>query len=90
MMYSRKCIVSGQICPVEQLIRFALFKDGTIKVEKATKLGGRGAYCKNEPEIIEQLFKRKLLNRAFKRNINPNIYEALKQEVASNGKTQKT
>ena len=80
-MYTRKCIVTNQILPVDQLIRFVKTKDGLIKIEKKTKLLGRGAYCLNNLESINELFKKKLLNRSFKTNISNEVYEKLKKEV---------
>ena len=80
-MYTRKCIVTNQILPVDQLIRFVKTKDGLIKVEKKTILLGRGAYCLNNLESINELFKKKLLNRSFKTNISNEVYEKLKKEV---------
>lgn len=80
-MYNRKCIVTNTILPVEQLIRFVLLKNGTIVFQKNKKIQGRGAYCLNDANVIDQLFKKKLLNRSFKMNISNNIYEKLRKEV---------
>lgn len=89
MYYSRKCIVSNQIYPVEKLIRFVKLQDGKIVVQFDQKIAGRGAYCLNDPLIIEQLFKRKLLNHSFKTNISNEVYLKLKEEVEVYVKKQK-
>ena len=86
--YSRKCIVTGQILPVYQLLRFVLQRDGTIRFQHGPKLPGRGAYCQNHPLVVEELFRRKLLNRSFKTNISINTYEQLKEEVRNHGPNQ--
>lgn len=80
-MYSRKCIVTSEIVPINNLIRFVLLKNGEIKLQKESKIYGRGAYCKNDNEIINILFERKLLNKSFKTNINPIVYKELRKEV---------
>lgn len=80
-MYSRKCIVTSKILPVDRLIKFVLSKDGIIKLEKDKKLLGRGAYCIKDEQIINILFERKLLNKSFKTNINMQTYNELKKEV---------
>lgn len=87
-MYSRKCIVTNQILSVDKLIRFVKTKDGLIKIEKKTKLLGRGAYCLNNIESINELFKKKLLNRSFKTNISNDVYQELKKEVEDYVKNQ--
>ncbi len=86
---SRKCIVTGQIIPIEKLIRFVLLEDGTIALEKDKKIYGRGSYCLKNEETINELFKRKLLNRSFKRNIPIDTYNELRKDVNEYVKKQK-
>ena len=80
-MISRKCIVTGKILPINQLIKFVLLKD--------KKIYGRGAYCTNDPKIIDDLFKKKYLNKSFKQNILPEIYNQLREEVDKYVKNKK-
>lgn len=80
-MITRKCIVTGKISPINELIRFVLKKDGTIHLEKNEKILGRGAYCLKDDEVIDILFKKKFLNKTFKRNVPLNVYEQLRKEV---------
>lgn len=87
-MYSRKCIVTSEVVPVNKLIRFVLLKDGTIVLEKESRIYGRGAYCKNDVNIINILFERKLLNKSFKTNISSTTYKMLWMEVEEYVKKQ--
>lgn len=80
-MISRKCIVTGKIVPINQLIRFVIKKDGSILLEKKEKIYGRGAYCLKDKSIIDELFKRRILNKSFKTNISSQIYDELRKEV---------
>lgn len=80
-MVTRKCIVTGKIVPINQLIRFVLLKNQLIVLEKDKKILGRGAYCLNQEEVINELFRRRILNKSFKRNILPEVYEHLRKEV---------
>lgn len=80
-IYNRKCIVTGQILPVNELIKFVLLKDGTIILDKDKKIKGRGAYCKNDFQTVSILFEKRLLNRSFKKNISINTYEQLRKEI---------
>lgn len=81
MIIKRKCIVTGKIVPIDNLIRFVLLKSGDIVFEKDKKILGRGAYCLNSNEAIEVLFRKKILNKSFKKNISHEKYESLKKEV---------
>ncbi len=80
-MITRKCIITGKIVPVNNLIRFVLCKNGSIKLQTSKKIWGRGAYCLKDEEVIETLFKKRTLNKSFKRNISTEIYNELRKEV---------
>ena len=80
-MISRKCIVTGKIVSIDNLLRFVLSKDGTIKLQKEKKILGRGAYCLKDDEVIETLFKKRTLNKSFKTNIPIETYNELRKEV---------
>ncbi|MBD5423378.1 MAG: DUF448 domain-containing protein [Mycoplasma sp.] len=80
-MISRKCIVTGKIYPTCKLIRFVMLKDKSIVLEKDIKVLGRGAYCLKEDKVIEELFRKKSLNKSFKMNILPETYNTLRKEV---------
>jgi len=49
-----------------------------VSIDKENKNEGRGAYlCKNK-SCFEKALKTQVLNRAYKRQIDKNIYEELK------------
>lgn len=51
--------------------------NGKFVLDLSQKLGGRGAYiCKNK-DCISTTIKKKQLNRAFKTNVDSEIYEKL-------------
>ncbi|WP_237077116.1 YlxR family protein [Mycoplasma phocoenae] len=79
----RKCSVTGNSYPKNELIRFAKDKNNQIKFDPDHKLGGRGGYCKNNAETIEIFFKKKLLNKAFRTNIENKVHEEMKEEVSA-------
>ncbi|WP_045433915.1 YlxR family protein [Metamycoplasma canadense] len=78
--YSRKSVVDGKIYPISQLIRFAKV-DNNFYFDPNLELKGRGAYCLNNLEQINTFFKKHLLNKAFKQNINQEIHTKLRNEV---------
>ncbi len=78
MIKVRSCIACRQKKHKTDLIRFVKSKDGVITLDKNQKLFGRSAYVCNCDECIKKLVDKKLLNRAFKCNIRPEIYENLR------------
>ena len=63
------------------MIRVVRTKDGNYLVNSNAQ--GRGAYIKNDSALIEQLNKKKLLNRTFKTNVPAEVYELLTKEMES-------
>lgn len=81
----RMCLVCKQMMPKEKLIRVVKSKQGEILIDLTGKMDGRGAYiCKNE-ECYSKIKKQKVLNRAFRVDVNDEIYQKL-SEVLSGDK----
>ncbi|MDZ7293170.1 YlxR family protein [Mycoplasmopsis pulmonis] len=79
---TRKCIVTGKIYSVSQLLRFYKFNDKVeLQLGSSNKKIGRGAYVLFEKEKIDYLFQKRLLNRSFKKNISNHEYDYLKEQV---------
>lgn len=56
-------------------------QDNNVCIDKSYSINGRSAYvCKNE-ECINKCIKNKLLNRAFKQNIDEQVYLSLKENI---------
>lgn len=80
----RMCIVCRTMQDKRNLTRIVKDKEGNIFVDETGKKNGRGAYvCKNE-ECLNKLLKQKSLNKAFKTNVNDEIYQKLKEEIVGN------
>ncbi|WP_412031776.1 YlxR family protein [Metamycoplasma buccale] len=79
--YFRKSISDNNVYPINLLVRFAKDKEGSIIFDPDGVKLGRGAYCLKNQEDLEMVFKKRLLNKAFKQNISPSIYEYLWNEV---------
>ncbi|WP_226578858.1 RNase P modulator RnpM [Halobacillus litoralis] len=77
----RKCIVTQEMVPKQQLIRVVRNKDGEVFVDDTGKKNGRGAYLSKDLEVIEQAEKQQILNRHLKANVDRDIYEELKAKV---------
>ncbi|ADE19862.1 conserved hypothetical protein [Mycoplasma crocodyli MP145] len=80
--YSRKCVVTNKIFPIDELIRFDYNKienKVTLDLEKNKK--GRGCYLLNNQELWTIFFSKKCLNRSFKTNLSSKDYEVLYKEL---------
>ncbi|MFD1360373.1 RNase P modulator RnpM [Lentibacillus salinarum] len=80
----RKCVVTNEMKPKKELIRIVRNKEGEVFVDPTGKKNGRGAYLTNDPTVIEKAEKTGVLNRQLDADIDPLVYEELKQFVAGN------
>ena len=76
----RQCIVCRQSKPKKELIRIVRTSDNDFSVDKTGKLNGRGSYICNSEECLNNLVKQKVLNKAFKTNVEKEVYEKLKEQ----------
>lgn len=83
---TRTCIACKQQNDKKNLLRIVKTEDGAV-LDKTGKSNGRGAYICNDIKCIEKCIKSKALNRAFSTNIQPNVYEKLKEDFLA-GKNQ--
>lgn len=77
----RKCIVTNDMKPKEDLIRIVRNKEGNIFVDPLGKQNGRGAYLTKDLKVIDKAMKTGVLNQQFKTKVSDNIYEDLKNVV---------
>lgn len=77
----RKCVVTGEMLPKQQLIRIVRNKQGEVSIDLTGKLNGRGAYLSKELSVIEQAEESKILNSHLKVPIDKSIYVQLKKIV---------
>lgn len=81
----RKCIVTNEMKPKKELIRIVRNKDGEIFVDETGKKNGRGAYLSKDLNVIEKAEKNNILNRHLNTQVDPSVFDELKQIVI--GKT---
>lgn len=75
----RMCVVCRQMKDKSQLLRVNKTKDGRVCIDLSGKQDGRGAYiCKNG-DCLDKLDKNKAFNRAYKSQVDNDIYESLKK-----------
>ncbi|MBR4270977.1 MAG: YlxR family protein [Clostridia bacterium] len=78
----RMCAVTREMLPKSELIRLVNTPHG-IEIDNKKKLAGRGIYIKKSLEVIALAKKKKLLNKAFRCNVEDEVYTKL--EECANG-----
>lgn len=68
-MRNRKCIVTGDVMPEENLVRFVVAPDGTAVPDIAAKLPGRGLWVSATREAVAKAAEKNLFARAAKRAV---------------------
>ena len=71
------CIACRQMKTKKELLRIVKSKDGEIAVDTTGKKNGRGAYICKDLNCLSKLKKQKLLNKAFKCNIEDEVYKTV-------------
>lgn len=61
----RRCLITREQFPKNELIRIVVNKDKEVTVDKTGKLNGRGAYIKLTKENVEKAKKSQLFEREF-------------------------
>lgn len=77
----RKCIATGQVRPVAELIRFVVGPDNGIVPDILGKLPGRGIWVSATPEALNKAVTKKLFARAAKAPVT--VPEDLAAQVES-------
>ncbi|MCK5945843.1 MAG: YlxR family protein [Mycoplasmataceae bacterium] len=86
ILNKRKCIVSKESKPREELIRICKTKDNKFHVNSEEK--GRGAYVSKDASI-EVVLRNKLLHRTFKRDVPKEVYNELSKHLKGGSDVKK-
>ncbi|MBR3121543.1 YlxR family protein [Oceanobacillus profundus] len=77
----RKCVVTNETKPKKDLIRIVRNKEGEVFVDPTGKKNGRGAYLSRNLDVVLKAEKSNILNRTLNTEVNPAIFEELKQLI---------
>lgn len=80
----RKCVVTQEMKPKQQLIRVVRNKENQVFVDPTGKKNGRGAYISKSISTIDQAEKQGMLARHLNTNIDPELFEELRSLVDDN------
>jgi predicted RNA-binding protein YlxR (DUF448 family) len=73
----RRCVVTREQFPKNELIRVVRDKEGTVTVDTTGRANGRGAYLKLDSTVIKNAKKRNVLSRVLEVEIDASIYDEL-------------
>ena len=77
----RTCIACKNVKDKKDLIRIVRTKEGEIELDMIGRKNGRGAYICKDIKCFESLKKSRGLDRSFKLQISPLIYDKLTDEL---------
>ena len=77
----RMCIVCRNMYDKRQLNRIVKDKDGNVFYDENDKKNGRGAYVSSNEESLKKLAKNRILNKAFKMQINEETYNQIMEKI---------
>ena len=66
---NRRCIASGQVLPVESLIRFVVSPDGSVVPDLESRLPGRGIWLSASRDMVNTATAKNLFSKAARRKI---------------------
>lgn len=78
----RKCVVTGELKPKQEMIRVVRNKEGEVFVDETGKKNGRGAYLTIDQNVFDEARKKKVLNQVFQADIDEIIYDELDKFVS--------
>ena len=73
----RKCVVSQDRLPKQELIRVLKTPEGNIIIDETHKANGRGAYLKKDEAVIKKAQKTKILDKVLEVPVPDSVYNDL-------------
>ncbi|MBQ9037434.1 MAG: YlxR family protein [Erysipelotrichaceae bacterium] len=73
----RKCVVSNERFPKNELIRIVKTPEGEVVVDPSGKKNGHGAYLRKDKTVFETARKKKILDRYLETEVPDSVYEEL-------------
>ena len=77
----RMCIACKEMKPKQELTRVVKTAEGDISPDPTGKAPGRGAYICSNSECLKKLMGKKLLNKAFSANVDPEVYRGVEEDA---------
>ena len=75
----RMCVVCRTMKEKKDCLRVVKTPEGNYVLDSTGKLSGRGAYVCNNEDCISKCLKTHAFNKAFKANVNGDVYDLIKE-----------
>ena len=84
---TRKCILTGEIKPKSELLRFTVLRNGDFVPDFNKKLGGKGVYVSNSKSLLDGIKKDVRIGKILHKpvNTNPELPELVEKILAAKG-----
>lgn len=79
----RKCVVTQERLPKQELLRIVKNNEGEVMVDLSGRANGRGAYIKKDVNVLEMAIKNKSLERALECKIDESVYDRIRFIIQS-------
>jgi hypothetical protein len=73
----RTCLITRERLPKNKLLRIVKTKNQGVIFDSTGKMNGRGAYIKNDIQVIKKAKQKKLLSKHFETDVHASLYETL-------------
>ncbi|MCR4963180.1 MAG: YlxR family protein [Firmicutes bacterium] len=80
----RMCVACREMKDKRSLIRLTRTPEGEVRIDESGKMAGRGAYVCRDAACLKKAAKGRILEKALKTKIPPEIWQQLAQEEAAN------
>jgi uncharacterized protein len=73
----RRCIVTGESLPKNELLRIVRTPEGEVKIDVTGKANGHGTYIKKSLETFALAKKKKAIDKALEATVPDTLYDEL-------------
>lgn len=80
----RRCVVTREQLPKNELLRIVKNKENNIFVDLTGKALGRGAYIKKDVNVLKVAKAKKILEKILEAKINDELYDEIEQIIINN------
>ncbi|MBC3796520.1 RNase P modulator RnpM [Acetobacterium tundrae] len=85
----RTCVICHSKFDKRDLLRIVSDKSGEIFFDSTGKANGRGAYVCTSEACVDQFLNKNYLERAFKRKVDKEVVDAVRQQLMEKVKMNK-
>ena len=77
----RTCVITKEQLPKKELLRIVRTPEHDIVIDENGKVNGRGAYIKQDLEVLEKAKKSNILEKKLECKIEDSVYEEIRKII---------